>query len=347
MGDRILSSLSATSSSRVPNPELSNPLQGLCDDAHIVSFVDDVSVEVITVTDCAEVELVTSTDSEELMAKNRCKAMNGTVVEESVVVLPVEPGLESEEPEADSGLKNTVVPEANKNDSASSQMGPHDCPDCKKKFKFASSLTAHSVIHTGERPHCCGECGRCFSFRQSLDRHRHTHKTGCKYKCVICGETFHTLSSYREHKQTHLEDGVYRCHHCNRNFNGELALARHLKTHSDDYNVNKPLGSHKDGHEAGGDESLSKAPEPDLLADDNGEENQEITKDQNTMYATAEADDAASELPDVSPLKVRTSGRKRKPTMKIQAINSQKRIVTQRQKRITKASSPEPKPLTR
>uniref|UniRef100_A0A668AN60 C2H2-type domain-containing protein n=1 Tax=Myripristis murdjan TaxID=586833 RepID=A0A668AN60_9TELE len=135
--------------------------------------------------------------------------------------------------QTESGLTNLIDAEGTEEDSAASQhkasSGPHVCFACKKRFKFASSLIAHRVIHTGERPHRCGECGRCFSFRQSLDRHRHTHKT-----CLICGELFKSLATHREHKSTHMENGEYLCSRCGRAFAWKSALVRHLKTHGED-----------------------------------------------------------------------------------------------------------------
>ncbi|XP_070785144.1 zinc finger protein 11-like [Enoplosus armatus] len=359
MGDSILSSLAAVSQSRVAKlteqPNQSDPLQGLGDDAHTV-FVDDIAVEIITVTDYAEVELGASTDIEAVMGESCFEGTDSSAVaEDSLVVLPDETTREeAAQEEAASGLPNVILPEVNKDDLASSQhkifMGPHDCPDCEKKFKFASSLIAHRVIHTGERPHRCNDCGRCFSFRQSLDRHRHTHKTGRKYDCVICGDTFHSLSARTEHKQTHMEDGVYTCRQCNKTFNWELALARHLKTHTDDHNANKPAESHRDGQEGAiGDETVSEAPvalaEPDsqVQADDYAE-NEEV---QSSERPTSEPKGVAPELDseDISLVKVRTSGRKRKPTMKIQVINLQKRMTTKRRKEVTETNSPELKPL--
>lgn len=339
MGDSILSSLSAVSPSRVTKPteqpNQSDLLQGLSDDTHTVSFVDDVAVEIITVTDYAEVELGTSADIEVVTGENCCEgADTSTVAEDSLIVLPdettgeeeVEPGEEATQEEDASDL---ILPEADKDDLVSSQqkisMGPHDCPDCEKKFKFASSLIAHRVIHTGERPHRCNDCGRCFSFRQSLDRHRHTHKTGRKYNCAVCGETFHSLSARTEHKQTHMEDGVYTCHQCSKTFNWEVALARHLKSHTDDHNADKPTESRKDGQEvAVDDQSVREAPvapaEPDsqTQADDNGD-----PEVQSSERPTSEPEGTAPELDNrvISLVKVRTSGRKRKPTMKIQVIN--------------------------
>lgn len=372
MGDRIFSSLSAVSPRRVTNPteqlNQSDPLQSPSDDTRALSFVDDVAVEVITVTDYAEVELGTSTDGEVVMSESCCEGTDtSTVAEDSLVLLPnkksrwgeestVEARGEETQEKAAGGLTDAIFPEENRDDFLSSQhrisKGPHDCPDCKKKFKFASSLIAHRVIHTGERPYRCNDCGRCFSFRQSLDRHRHTHKTGRKYNCVVCGETFQSVSARTEHKQTHMDDGTYACHQCSKKFNGELALARHLKNHTDDHNANKPAEGHKCGQEVVGDERVGKAPvtpaEPDsrVLADDNGEGDPENAEVQSSECSTAEPEAAAPEFDNnfISTVKVRTSGRKRKPTMKIQVINLQKHMATKRRS-ITKASSLELKPL--
>lgn len=371
MGERIISSLSAVSSSRVTKPteqpNQSDQLETLCGDTHTVSFVDDIAIEIITVTDYAEVELGTSPDGEVVMGQKCCEGIDTSiVVKDSLVVLPDETHREVEEEgktkEGDteekdaSGLTNIVLPEENKDDLLSSEnkisMGPHDCHNCRKKFKFASSLIAHRVIHTGERPHCCNECGCCFSFRQSLDRHRHTHKMGRKYNCVICGDTFHSISARTAHKQTHMEDGVYTCHQCSKKFKWELTLARHLKTHTEDHNANNPTEGHKEGQEVLGEESFSEPPvafaQPykQVLADDSGDSPDNAER-QIGECPTSQPDTIVPELDkkEISLVKVRTSGRKRKPTMKIQVINLEKHMASQRRKTMIKSSTPELKPL--
>ncbi|KAM4614637.1 uncharacterized protein ACJ7VT_009903 [Polymixia lowei] len=363
MGDCILSSLSNATPSRLAKPPehlsidaQSDPLQGLGDDAHTVSFVDDVAVEIIAVTDYAEVELGTSTDAEVVMGG---ECFEGAVIdavpevpEDPMELLPEEPEEKTREQEVgEAGEETTqeqrdpmdlVHPEETEDDPTPSQHksppGPHNCPDCEKKFKFASSLIAHRVIHTGERPHRCSECGRCFSFRQSLDRHKHTHKTGRQYDCVICGETFQSLSARTEHKQTHTEDGVYACTQCNRKFNWELALMRHLKTHTEGRDSNGPAGSLKTEQEVvvgeeHVEEQLVSLPETEcqaLVVDGGGgdREPKEEEEGQNSHDPSSEAGVLVPKLVDevISLVKVRTSGRKRKPTMKIQVINLQKRI---------------------
>ncbi|XP_068442879.1 zinc finger protein 11-like [Clinocottus analis] len=367
MGDSILSSLSAAPSSRAAKPteqpDRSDPPRGLSDDTHAEPFVDDVAVEIIAVTDYEEVEVDASAD---IQVENcfQGTAVDGEADDSPVALLEEEATVEEaagEEPtqgEAASGSADIVHSELSKDDLASSHekvsAGPHDCPDCEKKFKFASSLIAHRVIHTGERPHRCNDCGRCFSFRQSLDRHRHTHRTGRKYNCVVCRETFHSLSARTEHKHTHMEDGVYVCRRCDRKFNWELALARHLKTHADDaasredlQDVQEVVIGDEDVSEdvqevVVRDEDVSEGPVVDHV--DRDPENAEVQSSE-PVPAEPECTVSEPETEVVSPAKVRTSGRKRKPTMKIQVINLQKHMATKRRREITKANPVELKPF--
>ncbi|KAF7651440.1 hypothetical protein LDENG_00111150 [Lucifuga dentata] len=351
MGDSIMSSLSAIPTSRIVKPteqpngdNQSDLLQGLSDThsgTNTVLFVDDIAVD-ITVTDYAEVELGTSADVEVMIGENYFEETdNSTVAEDSAVLLPKETN-EEEKDETEmeliqevpeSSLTDIIQPEGSEA-SASSLLivssSPHDCPDCEKTFRFASSLIAHRVIHTGERPHRCSECGRCFSFRQSLDRHRHTHAVGRKYDCVICGETFRSLSARTEHKQKHMEDDVYTCQQCNKKFSWELALVRHLKTHTDGHNSNKPAGSPEDeqeavvGEENGREAAVAPTCQVEAMGDHNGDpKDAEV---QSSVRPTSEPGGLVPELVNevISLVKIRTSGRKRKPTMKIQVLNLQK-----------------------
>ncbi|CAG5926903.1 unnamed protein product [Menidia menidia] len=237
MGDIVLSSLSATRPTK-PAGQLAPQLS--------VAFVDDVAVEVIAASDCAEVEVDASTDAEGAAGETW--------------------------PEAG---ETCPVAECSKEDPSTEEptpsRGPHDCPHCPKSFRFASSLLAHSVIHTGARPHGCGQCGRRFSFRQSLDRHRQTHRAGRTYDCPVCGRTFHSLSARTEHKRTHAEGG----------------------------------GAYARGPQSGED----------------GEEGN----------------------PTI-PLTVRASGRKRRPTMKIQEIDVQKRTAAKK-KEVNRLDPPAPTAL--
>lgn len=337
MGEGILSTLSAVYSSRLTTATArSDPQQGRSDDPRDMSFVDDVAVEIITVTDYSEVELSTSTDKEDVRVENSSKGSDiSNTVEETFVALPREPTGEGEEEAAQSLMDITLL--GSQNYLASPQhvsLGPHNCLDCKKKFKFASSLTAHRVIHTGERPHCCSECGRCFSFRQSLDRHRHTHKTGRKYRCA-CGDAFRSLPAYSQREQEQEDAGVPTCR--------QPMPARRLKSPTDDDpNANRSSESPADHQEVAGGDRSGEVPGPDgeLLVSNNSEGELQNVGDHASEHAGA----APEHNQEAMPGKVRTSGRKRKPTMKIQVLNLEKG--TQRWKKSSKTGGAELTDLT-
>uniref|UniRef100_A0A674NF22 C2H2-type domain-containing protein n=1 Tax=Takifugu rubripes TaxID=31033 RepID=A0A674NF22_TAKRU len=192
----------------------------------------------------------TSADKEDVRVENSGEGSDiSNRAEETAAALPREPaGVGEGEEAAAQSLMDFTLPGSQDYLASPHQasLGPHDCLDCKKKFKFASSLTAHRVIHTGERPHRCSKCGRCFSFRQSLDRHRHTHKTGRNYDCLICGGFFKSLLALKEHSSSHVENGEYLCRECGRAFAWKSALVRHIKTHGKDADM--PESSYKCPH---------------------------------------------------------------------------------------------------
>uniref|UniRef100_A0A8P4KFP8 C2H2-type domain-containing protein n=1 Tax=Dicentrarchus labrax TaxID=13489 RepID=A0A8P4KFP8_DICLA len=228
-------------------PNQSDPLPGLSEDTHTVSFVDDVAVEIITVTDYAEVELGTSTDIEVVMGETCCEGPDTSIgAEDSLVVLPDAITREEEKVQQHIDKVHSVEAEDDKLSlqPLADEEGRFSCADCEKSFKFQSLLKAHQRIHTGEQPFLCSQCGRRFSFKQSLERHKQTHKSGRKYECLICGEFFKSLVAQREHKSTHMENGEYLCSECGRRsykcprcdlgFSCASYLNRHLQTHQEE-----------------------------------------------------------------------------------------------------------------
>ncbi|XP_023808033.1 zinc finger protein 709 isoform X2 [Oryzias latipes] len=321
MGETILSSLSAVSCLKVwkpaEQPSLSRPQQS----PSAAPLVEDVAVEIITVSESAEVVIAASSNTEAMVAEKYFEVAGPADEDALTVSSDQKSSREEVEKEACSQHKITV--------------GLHECPDCNKRFKFASSLLAHSVIHSGVRPHHCSDCGRSFSFRQSLDRHRHTHRSGRTYDCAVCGETFRSLSARTEHKHVHMQDRAYTCSQCNRRFSLELSLARHLKTHLDGGLVDKASDSGEDERPA---ECISQDhTEAEDLRDDDS--SREFLRGQRG----SSSDPAEVSYSDI-PMKVRTSGRKRTPTMKIQVINLQKHMSNQRRKDSRKTRPPTPRP---
>ncbi|KAM4523208.1 tRNA N6-adenosine threonylcarbamoyltransferase isoform 1-T1 [Fundulus diaphanus] len=330
MGDSILSSLSALPPQRlaepVGRPDQLDPRR----DLHVETQAAAEVVEIVT--DYSVVEVDASTGVEVVVEENSFGEKEAMVVEHPGVGFLEKSCEEVPEREA------TKLPSSSQPKAAARL---HDCPHCEKQFKFASSLLAHSVIHTGERPHRCADCGRRFSFRQSLDRHRRTHKKGCAYDCIICEETFQSLTALTQHRQSHTEDGAYSSHLCSMNFSWKSALAKHLKTHTDDCNSDQLKERSEDTQETEKALDVSKA--------NAGPRDPDCPVDQHQMEWKCQSVETPSSecMQDngIKPLKVRTSGRKRTPTMNIQATRLQKHVAPNQRSESNRANPSVLRPL--
>uniref|UniRef100_A0A8C5DN00 C2H2-type domain-containing protein n=1 Tax=Gouania willdenowi TaxID=441366 RepID=A0A8C5DN00_GOUWI len=245
MGENILSSLSAFPTSSVVKSHIWDPLQAVHEDMQTV-FVDDVAVEVITVTDYTEVELSSTTHVED--GENSCS--EGTCINAAAEGSTKR----AKEEEAGDGLKETLetigsrhtheaemqlhMESVHSSDTAGEtstlrdQSGRFSCSVCEKSFKFQCLLKAHERIHTGEQPFVCGQCGRHFSFKQSLERHKRTHRTGRRYECGIPENKLKSVTAEKVHQSTRMENREYQCTECGRAFVWKSALLRHMKSHA-------------------------------------------------------------------------------------------------------------------
>ena len=68
----------------------------------------------------------------------------------------------------------------------------HSCNSCTKRFKNASSLRKHALVHDGRKHHCNHKKCDYWSYdKRNLDAHRYSnHSKKDRYGCDKCGETF-------------------------------------------------------------------------------------------------------------------------------------------------------------
>ena len=299
MGNCILSSLAGPPPARPPSQSASQHRLG-----DHGPFIDAVG-EVVMVTDYAEVELGTTGHPPEEA---------GECAETEVVAETEEEGPTEEDPAFNNEMKQEQETEV------ASPVRPHVCPDCPKRFRFASSLTAHRVVHTRERPHRCAACGRCFSFRQSLDRHKHTHETATP-------RSEHEMATPQSEQQTTTPRSEQQTATPQREH--ETATPRTVPSSGGSWAGGSPR-DRKLGCEPGLadlESSSTEPPPPPWVKQEVGADGDDAGGGQ-VESGVGRVGGLAPALVEqvVSLVAVRTSGRKRRPTMKVQVINLQKRL---------------------
>ncbi|XP_038598109.1 histone-lysine N-methyltransferase PRDM9-like [Tachyglossus aculeatus] len=111
---------------------------------------------------------------------------------------------------------------------------PFSCPDCGKTFRQPSALARHGRIHTGDRPFACPECGKTFRQSSALAEHGRVHTGERPFACADCGKTFLLSSHLRRHHRIHTGDRPFACPDCGKTFRQSSALAQHRRLHAGD-----------------------------------------------------------------------------------------------------------------
>jgi KRAB domain-containing zinc finger protein len=101
----------------------------------------------------------------------------------------------------------------------------HSCHSCGKRFKLKHHLTAHQLVHTGQKPFACPHCRQLFRQQAHLLKHvRDRHNTrdsklspSTKLACRSCGKGFPSAAKLDHHMRhaTHAAAGKkYPCPVC-------------------------------------------------------------------------------------------------------------------------------------
>ncbi|KAM9722790.1 uncharacterized protein znf526 isoform 1-T2 [Menidia menidia] len=84
------------------------------------------------------------------------------------------------------------------------EQGTHECPECDKVFKKATSLQTHMRSHSGVARYLCVDCGIGFTTEMTLIMHRKSHTADPLHKCQFCNKTFTNMTKYLYHRRIHL-----------------------------------------------------------------------------------------------------------------------------------------------
>jgi stress-induced morphogen len=142
---------------------------------------------------------------------------------------------------------------------------PFECPECKKRFKFASVLATHKkthsddrkfkcefceltfkrsdsrryhvmIKHLDEKPNACTLCPMRFSHPHHLVRHARVHTLERKFECELCKKKLASKASVIEHMVTHTNQMDFICDVCSKAFRTKKYLKRHYVVHTGEKN---------------------------------------------------------------------------------------------------------------
>lgn len=99
--------------------------------------------------------------------------------------------------------KSITVDHLKRHKQTHSEIKPHACTYCEKRFAKKTDLVQHIRTHTGEKPYACEYCGKCFTQRTPLVIHLRSHTGERPYVCHICQQGFVSKSALGVHLKNH------------------------------------------------------------------------------------------------------------------------------------------------
>lgn len=84
----------------------------------------------------------------------------------------------------------------------------HACTICPAKFKTASQLKSHLVVHSDQRNFACSMCDKRFKTKKTLKGHEETHSSELMYFCDLCKQGFTNRTALRVHNFRRHGGGV-------------------------------------------------------------------------------------------------------------------------------------------
>ena len=119
---------------------------------------------------------------------------------------------------------------------AHSNVRPHECDQCGKRFKEARHLVEHTKRH-GEGHHPCPKCDKKYVFERDLVKHMKTHSEVKEFVCPECGKAFIKNGDLNAHLMRHeqvkkdptlVKVKPLQCPHCTLTFVHKKGLDTHL-----------------------------------------------------------------------------------------------------------------------
>ncbi|XP_039958706.1 uncharacterized protein LOC120773721 isoform X3 [Bactrocera tryoni] len=106
-------------------------------------------------------------------------------------------------------------------------VGPFDCPTCKKIIHGPDAFKVHVAEHDGSLPFKCDICGHGYQLSANLGVHLRRHVHDYTFLCKICNKLYATSTELKTHMRLHTDEKPFVCDLCGY----RTGQSSHLLTH--------------------------------------------------------------------------------------------------------------------